>query len=156
MISNLKGKSIRTFILFTVMILAVAYTVVISTNKEYKEQAISHLTISAMKENYYTHALWNIKEGKTEEFIAAWKQFGNALSQIPNSPPVQGTLIQSLADPQVFYSFGPWETLEDINAMRSDENVKKALSLILELCQEAKPGNYKTVLQLTFPGTRKQ
>ena len=109
-----------------------------------------------MKENFYTHAFWHIKEEKTADFIAAWERFGKALSQIPNSPPVKGTLIQSLSDSLVFYSFGPWETLEDINAMRNNENVKKALSDIMEHCQEAKPGNYKTVLQLAFPSTGKQ
>lgn len=107
-----------------------------------------------MEENYYTHALWHVKEGQVNNFIAAWENFGTALSQVKDSPPVQGTLIQSLSDPLIFYSFGPWESLEDINAMRNDEHVKKALVAILEHCQEAKPGNYKTVLQLAFPGTR--
>lgn len=108
-----------------------------------------------MKENFYTHALWHIKEGKVNEFIGAWKRFGITLAQIPGAPPAQGTLIQSLSDPMIFYSFGPWENIEDINAMRSNENVRKALSEIVELCQEAKPGNYKVVAQLSFPGTRK-
>lgn len=107
-----------------------------------------------MKETYYTHALWLVKEGKTEEFIAAWEKFGNALSQVPDSSPVQGTLIQSLSDPLLFYSFGPWETLEDIQVMRSNENVKQALTEIIELCQQAKPDNYKTVMKLAFPGAR--
>jgi heme-degrading monooxygenase HmoA len=109
-----------------------------------------------MKEKFYTHALWQVKEGKTEEFVAAWKNFGEALSKVPNSPPIEGTLIQSLSDPLVFYSFGSWETLEDINFMRSNENVKQALSGIIELCTEATPGNYKTVEKLSFPGTRKE
>ncbi len=145
----------KDFIFSAVAVLAVVCTAFISSNEERKKQS-SRLTTSAMKENYYTHALWHVKEGKTNEFIAAWKEFGTALSQVPNSPPVQGTLIQSLSEPLIFYSFGPWNTLEDINAMRNNENVKKALSAILELCQEAKPGNYKTVLQLSYPGTRKQ
>ncbi len=107
-----------------------------------------------MKENYYTHALWHVQEGKTEAFLQAWQQFGKALSQVPNSPQVRGTLIQNINDPLVFYSFGPWESLEDIQAMRSDENVRKALSSILELCSEAEPGQFKTVMQLEFPGSR--
>lgn len=134
--------------------LAVISTPFISTYKGDK-QPTPYLSATTMKEAYYTHALWHVKEGKINEFIAAWQQFGKALSQVPNSPPVQGTLVQSLSDPLVFYSFGPRESLEDINAMRSDEGVKKALAVILELCQEAKPGNYKTVLQLAYPGTRK-
>ena len=140
---------------FSTVILTAAGAAFINTTNGYKERAISHSTITTMKANYYTHALWYVKEGKTEEFIAAWKQFGKALSQIPNSPAVQGTLIQSLTDPLVFYSFGPCETMDDINAMRSDEQVKNALTAILEFCQEAKPGNYKTIMQLAFPGTRK-
>ena len=108
-----------------------------------------------MKDNFYTHALWHVKEGKIAEFVEAWKRFGYVLSEIPGSPPAQGTLIQNLADPLFFYSFGPWESLEDIGVMRKNENIKKALLDIIELCQEAKPGNYKTVEKLSFPGKRK-
>jgi hypothetical protein len=104
-----------------------------------------------IKENYYTHALWHVKEGRIVAFIEAWKNFGKALSEVPDAPALQGTLIQSLSDPLIFYSFGPWESLEDINAMRNNENVRKAMAAIIENCQEAKPGNYKTVLQLNFP-----
>ncbi len=108
-----------------------------------------------MNDNFYTHALWHVKEGKTGEFIEAWTRFGHALSEVPDSPPAQGTLIQNLTDPLIFYSFGPWESLEDINMMRNNENIKQALSDIIALCQEAKPGNYKTVLKLSFPGKRR-
>jgi hypothetical protein len=107
-----------------------------------------------MEAHFYTHALWHVKEGQTEAFIEAWKRFGTALSQVPNSPPVQGTLIQSLSDTLIFYSFGPWEALEDIHAMRRDNGVKNALAAIMELCQEAKPSSYKTVLHLSLPGRR--
>ena len=107
-----------------------------------------------MTDNYYTHALWHVKEGMTVQFIEAWKRFGIAISQMPDSPPAQGTLIQNLNEPLIFYSFGPWETLEDLNAIRGNENLKKALNEIIELCQEAKPGNYKTVEKLSFPGNR--
>ena len=107
-----------------------------------------------MKDNYYTHAFWHVKEGKTVEFIKAWKKFGTTLSEIPNVPPAQGTLIQNLKDPLLFYSFGPWDSLEDINMIRSNENLKKALADIIELCQEARPGNYKTIEKMSFPGKR--
>jgi hypothetical protein len=107
-----------------------------------------------MKDSYYTHAFWHVKEGKTEEFIEAWKRFGIAISQMPDSPPAEGTLIQSLSEPLIFYSFGPWQTLEDLKAIRGDENLKKALLDIIELCQEAKPGNFRTIEKLSFPGNR--
>lgn len=40
-----------------------------------------------MKDNFYTHALWYVKEGKTAGFIEAWKRFGFVLSEVPGSPP---------------------------------------------------------------------
>jgi hypothetical protein len=104
-----------------------------------------------MNEAYYTHALWHVKEGEAAEFIAAWEDFGKALSLVPDSPPVKGTLIQSLSNPDIFYSFGPWESLEHIEAMRSDPGVQAALMKISGHCRQASPGNYKTVLQLSFP-----
>lgn len=125
-----------------------------STISKVSKQSFSDSKNTFMKENFYTHALWHVKDGKTGEFIAAWKKFGNTLAQIPDSPPAKGTLIQSLSDSLIFYSFGPWENMEDINAMRNNENVKKALADIISLCHEAKPGSYRTVAQLSFPGTR--
>lgn len=108
-----------------------------------------------MANNYYTHALWHVKEGRTDEFIAAWKKFGETLSRLPGRPALEGTLIQNLNDPLVFYSFGPWESLEFISLMRNDASVKEALSAIVENCQEARPGNYKTVLRLSYPAVSK-
>ena len=29
-------------------------------------------------DNYYTHALWHVKQGMTDEFVVAWKNFGEA------------------------------------------------------------------------------
>ena len=109
-----------------------------------------------MKKNYYTHAFWHVKEGMTEEFIDAWKKFGLALSEVPNAPSLQGTLIQSLTDPLVFYSFGPWESLDDITMMKNNDKVKKAMLDIIEFCQKATPDNYKTVLELVYPAKRNQ
>lgn len=111
--------------------------------------------VSTMTTSYFTHARWFVKAGHTDEFIAAWKNFGQALAQVPGLPPIQGTLIQHLADPLVFYSFGPWESLEDIARIRNDDRVKEAMAEIVALCQEASPDSYRTVLSLSFPATKK-
>jgi heme-degrading monooxygenase HmoA len=107
-----------------------------------------------IQDNYYTHALWHVKEGMTDAFVGAWKNFGEALSKMPGSPALQGTLIQSVTDPLVFYSFGPWETLEDIHAIRNDENMKNAMAAIIATCEKAAPGTYRKYLKLEFPGSR--
>lgn len=59
-----------------------------------------------MSEEYYTLAPWRVRKGKQDEFVDAWRSLGDSFLSLPN-PPGKGTLIQSLDDPQQFYSFGP-------------------------------------------------
>ena len=100
-----------------------------------------------MEETYYTHALWKVKPGNEEAFIEAWRALGTAFGQLPNAPR-KGTLIQSLADPTIFYSFGPWDSLDDIEAMRRDPGARQAIRRIIELCDEATPGDYRVVAEI--------
>ena len=99
-----------------------------------------------MDEVYYTHALWRVKAGKAEEFIAAWKGLGKVFLEIGGT--AHGTLIQSLSDPTEFYSFGPWDSLEAMQAMRADARSQKAIRKVRGLCDEATPGAYRMVAQL--------
>jgi heme-degrading monooxygenase HmoA len=93
----------------------------------------------------YTLAMWRVKEGKEEEFVEAWKNdLGDYFLRLPN-PPGTGTLIRSVEDPQLFYSFGPWRSLEDIQKMRSDPRTKEVIGKLATLCEEAKPGTFRVV-----------
>ena len=100
-----------------------------------------------MAKGYYTHAMWRVKPGNEEAFVQAWKALAAALTSLPH-PGTQGTLIQSLTDPTLFYSFGPWDTLEDIAAMRSDPAAQEAIKRVRELCEEATPGAYRVVMEI--------
>ena len=102
-----------------------------------------------MDEIYYTHAMWKVKPGNEEQFIEAWKAMGAVFMNLPGIPAgsTQGTLIQSLSHPTLFYSFGPWSSLEDIEAMRADPQARQAIARTRALCEEATPGNYRLVAQ---------
>src|SRR5438552_1494928 len=106
-----------------------------------------------MEPQYYTHALWRVKPGNEDAFISAWKAIGDAFSALPGVASGRGTLIQSLTDPTLFYSFGPWNSLEDIQAMRSDPSAQEAIQKARELCEEATPGSYKVVAEAGPQGT---
>jgi heme-degrading monooxygenase HmoA len=93
----------------------------------------------------YTLAIWRVKEGKEEEFVEAWKgDLADFFLNLPN-PPGTGTLIRSVEDPQLFYSFGPWRSLEDIQQMRSDPRTTEMIGKLAALCEEAKPGAFRVV-----------
>src|SRR5512143_2364905 len=98
-----------------------------------------------MSEAVYTLGIWRVKPGKEAEFIEAWKGVSAVFSQLDNPPGGKGTLVQSLSDPLLFYSWGEWPSLQAIQAMRLDPRAKEALGKVGDLCTESAPGTYKLV-----------
>lgn len=94
-----------------------------------------------------------MKDGKESAFIAAWKAVGEAFYELSH-PPGPGTLLQSESDPSLFYSFGPWNRLEDIEAMRDDPGARAAIARLVELCVEASPGTFRVVAEAGGPAAQ--
>jgi hypothetical protein len=59
-----------------------------------------------MADEIYTLGMWRVKNGKQDDFVAAWQALGGYFNGLPH-PPGKGTLLQSVDEPQQFYSFGP-------------------------------------------------
>lgn len=99
-----------------------------------------------MTESVYTLGVWRVKAGAEADFIAAWKDLGAIFLQLPQPPPSgQAALIQSLTDPSLFYSFGPWKSLDDVQAMREDTTAQEGIARLRALCTEATPGSFHVV-----------
>ena len=99
-------------------------------------------------EKVYTHAMWKVKPGMQEKFITAWEQLAKLFSSLPQPPVEKGVLIQSLNDQTLYYSFGPWEKMDDLTAMRNNEDVQKAMQQLRQLCEEMTPGAYKLIREI--------
>ena len=97
-----------------------------------------------MEPQIYTHALWRVKPGSEEAFIQAWSELAEAFSSL-DRPPLWGTLIRSSAQPNLFYSFGPWQDEADVERMRVDPAAQGALAALVELCEEATPISFHLV-----------
>jgi hypothetical protein len=97
-----------------------------------------------MSEEVYTLGVWQVKPGAEEAFIAAWKELGGLFMSLPQ-PPGPGTLVQSIDQPQLLYSFGSWPSMEAIQAMRADPRVPEMIGKLSALCDEAKPGTFRVV-----------
>jgi hypothetical protein len=100
-----------------------------------------------MPETIYTLGVWRVKPESESEFIAAWKALGVVFAQLPAPPMGKGTLIQSLTEPSLFYSFGPWPSVEAVQAMRQDPQAQAGISRLRELCTEAIPGSFRLVAE---------
>src|SRR5712691_5222728 len=92
-----------------------------------------------------TLGMWRVKPEQQEAFVSTWKRLGETFSRLPHPPTGKGTLLQSASDPTLFYSFGPWSSLTDIEAMRSNSEAQAAIAALKALCTEAVPGAYRVV-----------
>lgn len=97
-----------------------------------------------MSEEVYTLGVWRVKNGKQDEFVAAWQELGRYFNSLPH-PPGKGTLLQSVDDPKQFYSFGPWQALDDIQEMRNLPETPKEIGKLMDLCEEGRPGAFRVV-----------
>jgi hypothetical protein len=100
-----------------------------------------------MESDIYALGVWKVKAGAQDAFIAAWKELGEYFYSLPK-PPGPGTLVQSLEDEALFYSFGPWRRLEDIQAMRADPRTRERIGKLAALCEEATPGAFRVVARV--------
>lgn len=101
----------------------------------------------AMEEIIYTLGVWRVHAGREAEFIAAWKDLGVVFASLPAPPTGKGVLIQSTTEPTLFYSFGPWRSLDDVTAMREVPRAQAAIQRLRELCSEATPGAFRVVAE---------
>ncbi|MEX2446809.1 MAG: hypothetical protein WD734_05650 [Dehalococcoidia bacterium] len=92
----------------------------------------------------YTLGRWLVRAGREQEFIEAWLALGVHFRSLPR-PPGEGTLVQSDQDPRLFYSFGPWDSADDIAAMRADPGTMPAVGRLTALCEESAPGAFRLV-----------
>ena len=92
----------------------------------------------------YTHAMWRVRAGNEEAFIEKWSELAAVFTTLQRKP-LWGTLIRSLEDPLLFYSFGPWENKSDVAAMRAHSGAQAAFRELIALCDEATPSTYALV-----------
>lgn len=106
----------------------------------------TNINTTGMNQQIYTLGAWHVQDGRQQEFIATWKELGDIFNSLPN-PPGKGILIQSTTDSTLFYSFGPWENAEAVDAMRNDERAREGIGKLMALCTTAAPGSFKVVAE---------
>ena len=94
-----------------------------------------------MEHQPYTLARWLVKQGQEGAFVAAWHELAAFFLGL-RQPPRWGVLLRSVDEPRLFYSFGPWPSLETIAAMRADPRTPDAMARLTNLCDEAAPGTF--------------
>lgn len=110
------------------------------------EKGDANINTTDMNQQIYTLGVWHVQDGRQPEFITAWKELGEIFNSLPN-PPGKGILIQSTTDTTLFYSFGPWENAEAVDAMRNNERAREGIGKLMAMCTEAAPGSFRVVAE---------
>ena len=105
-----------------------------------------------MDKQAFTLAMYRVKAGQEDELIRAWSELSSTFLSLPN-PPLWGTLIRHVSDRTLFYSFGPWRSLEHIKAMRESSVAGAALAKVRGCCEDMVPGQYEVVTHVGVADT---
>jgi hypothetical protein len=97
-----------------------------------------------MTDKYYTLSIWRFRPGMVEEFKAAWRDLAKIFTELPD-PPLTEILLQSMGDPLLFYSFGPWESHDAVNSMRRNAAAMNEIKRVTELCSEVMLGTFRMI-----------
>jgi heme-degrading monooxygenase HmoA len=96
----------------------------------------------------YTHGRWVVKEGQQIAFESAWRDLAEwTNANIEGAVAGEARLLQDLDDPRLFYSFGPWETLEKVDAWRATAGFQERVTRIRELIESFEPRTMRVVVQ---------
>jgi hypothetical protein len=100
-----------------------------------------------MLNEIYTLGMWRVQPGREAEFIRAWSELSDTFARLPQPPSGRGVLVQSLTDSSLFYSFGPWASIEQVEAMRANPAAQEGIRGVAALCTEAVPGSFEVVAE---------
>lgn len=86
----------------------------------------------------FTHGRWVVKPGREEDFVAAWRDLAEwTVANLEGSS--HGWLLHDREQPNQFFSFGPWESLEAIEAWRASAGFQERVALMQELLESFEP-----------------
>ncbi len=95
----------------------------------------------------YTLGNWVAKPGREEEFVAAWQELAD-WTRGEFGERSSAKLLRDMADPRRFVSFGPWDSLEAIDAWRALPGFKESVSRIREFLESFEPVTLEVVAEV--------
>jgi quinol monooxygenase YgiN len=95
----------------------------------------------------FTAGDWLAKEGREQEFADAWTDLAEWTSvEVPGSG--WALLLRDSAHPRRFLSIGPWESIEAVDAWRSNEGFRTRVTRIRALVDDFQPQTLELVTEV--------
>ena len=81
----------------------------------------------------YTAAIWNVKPGREDEFLNLWQSLGERTRE--TFPRASGTLLRDRDRPQRFLSFGPWDSIAQVEEWRSSPAFQETIRRLQDVLE---------------------
>lgn len=95
----------------------------------------------------YSSGVWIAKPGHEAEFVAEWRAFAQwSLDTIGGAE--WAKLLQDLGQSNRFVSFGPWDSLERIEAWRSHPGFAERVGRLRALIESLEPSTLEAVAEV--------
>jgi len=94
-------------------------------------------------ERYYTHTTWRVKAGREQEFAERWAEWVEWSRR--QGLREQALLLRDVESPQVFVSFGPWESVEVARGWRALPGYQERVARLQEVLDGFEPRTLEVV-----------
>src|SRR5437016_14182973 len=91
----------------------------------------------------YTLGIWTVRTGQEEEFVRAWSDLAEETKS--DFPEATATLLRDGEQRNLFISFGPWDSVEQIEAWRGSEAFQQGVGRLRELLDDFAPRTMEVV-----------
>jgi len=82
----------------------------------------------------WTHGTWTVKPGREDDFVRSWRELARRATtdlDVAGRP----TLLRDRETPNVFVSFGPWPSIDDVNRFRSSPAFRESVAGMEDLLE---------------------
>jgi heme-degrading monooxygenase HmoA len=94
----------------------------------------------------YSSGMWKVKDGEDEAFVAAWTEFASWLSEMPGSGTAR--LVKDLDNAGQYLSFAPWESLDQMQAWKSNPEFPERMGKVQAHVAEFTPREMELAAQV--------
>jgi quinol monooxygenase YgiN len=94
----------------------------------------------------FTLGVWTVKDGCEDNFVRAWRDFAERTKE--DFSDATATLLRDREQPNRFVSFGPWESLDQIEQWRNSNTFQAGVGEIRELLEDFAPSTLDVAVEI--------
>lgn len=94
----------------------------------------------------YTSALWTVKQGLEDAFVAAWTEFVDWAKDQPGSGTFR--LARDIENDSRFMSFAAWASFDDQLAWRETDEFAAHMERIQQYVERFRPATYELIAEV--------